>query len=129
MADEGRGQAVAGEERRLERQQAEQLIPQSVIVPHATLAPCPGLRRDVVHALDAEWLDRLQQSQREAGAVDRHHHVGPARCDVGDRLVQPAPQMAQARQHLQQAHQCEVLHREQAGEALRRHLLAADAGE
>ena len=96
---------------------------------HATLAPCPGLRRNIVDALHAEWLDRLQQPQREAWAVDRHHHVGPTRCDVGDRLMQPAPQMAQARQHLQQAHQCEVLHRKQTDEALRRHLLAADAGE
>ena len=120
---------MTGEERGLERQQAEQPVPQSVIVPHAVLAPCPDLWGDVMHALHAEWLDRLQQAQREAGTVDRHHHVGPARCDVGDRLVQPAAQMMQTRQHFQQAHQGEVLDREQAGEPLRSHLLAADAGE
>ena len=59
MADEGRGQAVAGEERRLEGQQAKQLIPQSVIVQHTSFAPSPGLWRHVMHAPDAEWLDRL----------------------------------------------------------------------
>ena len=34
MADKGGWQIVAREEPRLERQQAEQLIPQTVIVPH-----------------------------------------------------------------------------------------------
>ncbi len=43
--------------------------------------------------------------------------------------MQPAPQMVQARQHFQQAHQGEVLHREQADKSLQRHLLAADTGE
>ena len=71
----------------------------------------------------------FRSAQREAGAVDRHHHVGPPRRDVGNRLVQPAPQMVQARQYFQQPHQCKVPHREQAGETLQRHLLAADAGE
>ena len=93
MADECRRQAMAGEECRLERQQAEQLVPEPGIMPHPAFAPGPDLRRHVVDALDAKRPDRLQHAQGEAGAVDRHHHIGPARCDIGDRLAQPAPQM------------------------------------
>ncbi len=112
MTREARLQTVAGEEFRLERQQAEQPLPQPGELPHAMLAPGPDLGGDIMHARDAERRDPAQQAQGEAGTVDRHYQGRPETRDLGHRLVEPLGQRTHARQHLQQSHHGELAHRE-----------------
>jgi hypothetical protein len=129
VADEGRGQAVTGEEFRLERQQAEQALPQPRKFAHPVLPPGPDLRCHVVHPRNARPGQQAQQAQGKAGAVDRYQHVGPAGSHVRGDLVQAAAEMAQPRQHFQQPHHRQVVHREQRLESVLHHARAADAGE
>ena len=103
MADEPRGQAVPREEIGLERQQAEQLVPEPGEVADAPLAPGPDLRRDVVNARDPERADGLQHAQGEAGLIDGDDHVRPARRDLRFGLPEPGLEQAQPRQDFDDA--------------------------
>ena len=129
MTDEIRRQAMPGEERRLERQQAKQFFPQAGKMLHPAFPPGPRLGRDVVGAGNAERRDLAQDAQGESGAVDGHHHRRPALPDIGHGLREASLQPAQVRQHLQQSHQRQLVQREQAVQPLGLHPLPADAGK
>ncbi len=130
VADEADGHAVAGEELFLERQQAEQAVPQPRKAAHSALAPGPNLGRHVMHAFQAQTFDALQQAQREPGAVYGHYQIRGVRCDVRHRLVKPAPEGQHAGQDFSQPHHGQVGHGEQgSGQAGGQHAGAADAAE
>jgi hypothetical protein len=129
VADEGRGQVVAREKRRLERQQAEQTVPQSGIVLHTVFSPRPDLGRDIMRAGNAKRSDGAENAEAEAGRVDRYDNVRPFCGDVGGGFSDAPFQLAQARQDLEKAHERQIGHREQRGAASRRHRGAAYAGE
>src|SRR5215469_4640553 len=101
MADECRRQTMAREKRRFERQQAEQLIPQALIMLYAALSPRPDLRRDIMHTLHAHWSDGAQQAQSETGAVDGHDDIRLPSGDIGDCLMQPSAELTQSWQDFQ----------------------------
>jgi hypothetical protein len=129
MADEARGDAGIVEQHGFEGQQAEDAIHPLPHLLHPPWPPRPDLRRDIVDDGDAERLHAFGQPQREAGAVDGNDQGGAAGGDVRHRLRHAARQVADIRQHLDQPHQREFAHREQALHALFSQPFAADPGE
>jgi hypothetical protein len=129
MADESGGQAMAGKKIRLERQQAQQLIPKPGIVLHPVLPPRPDLGCDIVGSLQGRWLQGTQYPQREARRVDGDQNVRCPRFDIGDRPLQECAQFQYLRQDLQQPHQRQGANGKQAGHPLCFHGAAADSRE
>ena len=75
VADEAAGQAVALEERRLERQQRQQVVDVARELRRALLAPGPDLGRHVVHAQHRQAGEPALQAQREARRIDRQREA------------------------------------------------------
>ena len=129
MADEAAGQPVALEERRLERQQRQQVVDVAGEARGALLAPRPDLGGDVVHAQRRQAAEAALQAQREARRIDRQHQRRPAPPDLADRLAQPLREARQVRHDLGEADQRQFLHREQADQAALGHARPADPEE
>ena len=115
------------EERRLERQQRQQVIDIARHPRGAILPPRPDLRRDVVHAQQRQASQATLQAQREAWRIDGQNQARPTTADLGDRLAQTSGEMGQVGHDLGEAEQRQLLHREQAAEASLGHAWPPDA--
>jgi hypothetical protein len=129
MPDEAARHAVTLKDRRLERQERQQMIDVARELERAFLAPSPCLRGPVVHACQWATREPSLQAQAELWRIDGQHHVRPATLDLMRGLAQPAPQARRTRQFLAETKPHRLLHRERAAQATARHVRAADAGE
>ena len=129
VAGEGGGQVVAGEELDLEGEEDEQTVPQAGVFQNAVLAPGPDLRADIVDAFEAERLDAGEEAQGEARAVDGDDEIGAGGLDVGGGFGEATVEVAEAGEDFGQAHDGEVCHGKEGGEAGGGHAGATDAGE
>ena len=129
MAHEGNGYVSRFKKRRLERQQAEQMVNLAPQVFNAPRAPRPDLRCDIMQHANAARLYGFRYPQRETGAVNRHQQGRLAGEDISFCFSKAPLQLPNARQHFQQAHQRQFAIGEKAGHALFGHAFAANAGE
>ena len=96
MPDEGGRHAGRPVDLRFEREDDQDAVGERAQGAHASAAPRPQLRRDVVHDRDAEPPHRAGHPEVEVREVDRHEHVGP----LGSRGVhEPPVQRVRSRQH------------------------------
>ena len=114
MADEAASHPVASKQRRLERQQRQQMIQVARQAGGALLAPRPRLRRPVMHPDQGPAGEAALQAQGEFRGSDGQHEIGLAALDLVCGLREPAPQAWQERQRL--------------GHAAERQLLASETG-
>jgi hypothetical protein len=78
---------------------------------------------------DAGAAEPARNPQAEARGVDRDHDVGLQFAGGGSRLTEAFGEKREVRQHLGQPHEGQLLHGEQAFQALRFALRPADAGK
>ncbi len=113
VADEVGVQVVRGEEGGLEGQEAQQFVPEAGEFFDALLAPGPDLGGDVVDFFDfLVPAQGVQDSEAEAGAVDREEEIGGLGFDGGDGLVEAAVEGEEAGEDFGEAHDGEFLHGE-----------------
>ena len=92
-------------------------------------APSPKLGRDVMDDGNARAAQLLRDSEPKAGGIDGHDDIGLEFACGSGGLVDSPDEAGQVGQHLGQAHERELVHGEQALEAVRGALRPADAGE
>ena len=122
---------LALEEFRLERQQGKHVIDGSGDRRRPARAPCPEGGGNIVndgHGRPGP-LDPPRRSQAEVRAVYRHHRVGPAFQGRALGQAQKTQQAGQFRHDLGKPHDGKFRVVEQAGQAARFHLRAADPDE
>ncbi len=123
------GNAVIGEEGHLERQQRHEVIDALGELAGAAGAPGPELGRHVMHDGNAGAAHLVGEPQAEARRIHGDDDIGLELAGGGGRLVEPFDEARQMRDHLGEPHERELVHGEQAFEAVGRALRAADAGE
>ena len=131
VADEVAGHAGGFHVGRLEGEEREDVVDDPGHLPRAAGAPGPDRGGDVVDhpQVGAEPAGALRDAEREVGTVDGDERVGRHGGGGVAGLADAAEQVRQAREHLGQAHDRELLHGEAAHEALGGHGGAAHAFE
>ena len=82
-----------------------------------------------MHGLDAGLAQLELEGQIEIRGIDTDEHVRLGRDQLPYQTLAPRQQLAQAPQHLDQAHHSQTLHGEGGDQALGLHARTADADE
>src|SRR5579864_1662838 len=131
MADIGTGKSNRGKVRRLEGQQRHQMVVPARHPSRAPAAPRPNHRRDIVDERQPLVLapETLRNAPGKARAVDRDERRRLLSLDIANGLGDTTENAPRLWQNFGHAHQGELREIDAALEPLRRHGLAADAGE
>ncbi|MPM52047.1 hypothetical protein SDC9_98800 [bioreactor metagenome] len=99
MAHVGGGDAMFGQQFRLEREDAQHVIGAGANLVDTVGTPCPDRRAHKMHRLDARLAQLVFKAQIEIGGIDTDKHAGR----VGNQLLaQFLAQLEQAQNLLQQ---------------------------
>ncbi len=110
----------------LEGEQGQHQIGRLGNAQHALFTPGPNRRTDVMHGGNTHIAQALLYPQGEIRRVDADKHVRLLLLEVFNQLAANAQQLAQASEHLNQAHDRQPLHRHARLHALGQHARTAD---
>ncbi len=110
-----------------EREEHDHAIDVLGDVPHASLAPRPHLRRDVVDDAQAELFRAAGDAQIEAGIVDEQHRIRLLRFDALHQLTEDPPEHRQVAEDVEQADESDLAGVMEQRHPFAREQISADA--
>ncbi len=129
MADEGGLDLIAGKKIDLKVEQDRHLIDEPGHFGRTALTPCPYLRGDIIKGAGPQRFGRAGKFQIEAGIIDQHNQIRPARAHHLLQLFENPAEKEIVPRHLDKSDVGQIVDMIVKLHARRGHAISADAEE